>query len=408
MDHFEYIGRILGVRPEMLSGLDGEMQRRTGRAGVIERVAKENERAIKKTLQGLSPREASAPNVKKALREIVVVHERRLLDFLETIEGENEFERAANLARKMTNVSVNGFFLRREHGKEILGAHKPENLLKFLGAQDIEEVLSKHDITEVFSVLRFIESDAWMHKTFDVAYSRFTPDDFEERDIEIKVLGPEWRKIAEQFVAKKHHNLSHLKEFGVIFINPIKENVPGKFLRDFALILHYFHEISFYSDLFRKYSGEPDFAEKFKALLRGDVKEAKVVAPGEWLIVQQYLAKNNPEDKRLFLPRVNPESVHWMRGERDLTSYAFPGGVPDFSSWFDMDWVADMYGGELVSFDLEDNAMSLVSFGEQVPGSFSYHQKEALWTKIFFVYAGGEAAAEKLLIEHFSEGVIKF
>ena len=50
-------------------------------------------------------------------------------------------------------------------------------------------------------------------------------------------------------------------------------DVPGKFLRDFALLLHYFHEIEFYSKLFKKYSAEENFAEKFKSLLRGDVKE---------------------------------------------------------------------------------------------------------------------------------------
>jgi hypothetical protein len=81
----------------------------------------------------------------------------------------------------------------------------------------------------------------------------------------------------------------------------------------------------------------------------------------------------------------------------------------DLSFWDDMDWVGEVYeDGTVVSFDLEDNAMSLASAGEQVPGSFSYHQREALWTKIFFAYAGGEQEAEKLLIENFDKGVIKF
>ena len=71
-----------------------------------------------------------------------------------------------------------------------------------------------------------MESDEWMHETFEVAYSGFTAADFEERPIEIKVLGKEWHEVAKQFVAKKHHNVSHLKEFGVIFLNPIQERTP--------------------------------------------------------------------------------------------------------------------------------------------------------------------------------------
>ena len=70
-------------------------------------------------------------------------------------------------------------------------------------------------------------------------------------------------------------------------------NVPGKFIRDFALILHYFHEIEFYSKLFKKYAGQIDFAGKLKSLLRGDVSESENTAPGEWLIVQRYLWKEN-------------------------------------------------------------------------------------------------------------------
>jgi len=250
-----------------------------------------------------------------------------------------------------------------------------------------------------------------MHQTFEEVYSHFTPDDFEEREVEVRVLGPEWHDISEKFVAKKHHNLSHLKEFGVIFLNPINEDIPGKFLRDFALFLHYFHEISFYSKLFKKYASEDGFSDKLKSLLRGDVAEVYKTSPGEWLIVQRYLYKENPNDPRLYIPRVNPESIHWMRGERDLTLFRSEEARLDLSLWHDLDWIGGIFdhgNEEVVSFDLEDNAMSLVSFMEGKNESFNYHQREAMWTKIFFAYVGGEEEAEKLLIENFDKGVIKF
>ena len=189
-------------------------------------------------------------------------------------------------------------------------------------------------------------------------------------------------------------------------------DIPGKFLRDFALLLHYFHEIEFYSKLFKKYSVEPDFAEKFKSLLRGDVKELMDVSQkNTWLIVQRYLVKDNPQDPRLFQPRVNPESIHWTKGERDLVDISEKtGGKVDLSLWFNLDWVGGLFEGEageeVVSFDLEDNAMSLVSFMEGKKEALTYHQREAMWTKIFAEYAGGEEKLEEMILDNFDKGYI--
>ena len=406
----EDITKILGVDGMMLERLEAEMARRTGHAGILKKVAERNAGIIGRTLDVLDSKNRSASHVRSVLRNTILRHEKHLMSFVEKGTGRNEFEKAAHLAKKIAK-SGRGFFLKKELAGEILKERRPDNLLAYLGAKSVDEALKKHDVTELFSALRFIETDEWMHETFDVAYGNFTAKDFEERDIEIRVLGPEWKTVSEQFVAKKHHNVSHLKEFGVIFLNPIRENIPGKFLRDFALLLHYFHEIEFYSKLFRKYSREDNFAEKFKMLLRGDVPEIYKAEKCEWLIVPRYLAKIDPKDPRLFLPRVNPESLHWARGERDLTSFRAPEANLDLSIWHNLDWVGGIFedgGDEVVSFDLEDNAMSLVSFMEGKDESFNYHQRESMWTKLFEECAGGEEKMEELLMENFDKGIIKF
>lgn len=410
MDQLADLGKILGVEKNMLEDLGHEMEKRTGRAGILEKVAENNAAQMEKTLTALHAAGRSAEEVTGTLRNAIAEHEKHLLtNVLPGIEGDTEFHKAARLARQIATCGK-GFFLKKELGVEILHQREPQKLLAYLGVKNIDEALKNHDITEIFSTLRFIESEEWMHETFDAAYNNFTAADFEERDIEISVLGPEWKTVSAEFVKKKHHNVSHLKEFGVIFVNPIKEDVTGKFLRDFALLLHYFHEIDFYSKLFRKYSAEPDFAKNFKELLRGDVPEKNSVAPGEWLMVQRYLWKINPQDPRLFLPRVNPESVHWARGERDLTAVKGPAATLNLGMWHDLDWVGGIFAGsdEVVSFDLEDTVMSLVSFMEGQNQSMNYHHRESLWTKVFEEYAGGEEGMEKLLIENFNKGVIAF
>lgn len=410
MEPCKILARILGVDIRMLEELNNKMSKSIGRSGVLEKLCRENQRTINFVLKKFDSQETSAAHVKGVLRKIIYTHEGELLKFLEIIEGKNQFEKAVALARKIANVPK-GFFLKKDCAVEILKKRKPENLLRYLNVSTVEEAISKYDISELFGALRFVESDEWMHQTFEEAYSHFTPADFEEREIEVNVLGPEWREVSKKFVAKKHHNVSHLKEFGVIFLNPISEDIPGKFLRDFALFLHYFHEISFYSKLFKKYTVQKDFAEKLKSLLRGDVPEIYKVSPGEWLIVQKYLHKENPNDPRLYLPRVNPESIHWLRGERDLTLFKSEEANLDLSLWHDLDWVGGVFDHgdeEVVSFDLEDNAMSLVSFMEGKNESFNYHQRAAMWTKLFFAYVGGEENAEKLIIDNFDKGVVRF
>jgi hypothetical protein len=411
----EYLSKILNVDESVLINLEAEMLKRTGQSGILTKVAEENEALINKTLNLLNSNERSANHVRMVLREAAFLHEKFFLEFLEIIEGKTRFEKAIKIARKIAKVPP-GIFLKKEKAEEFLLQNEAPNLLKYLNCRTMEEVLARYDVFEIWSALRFVESNEWMHQTFEKIYSNLSLNDFEKRDIEIKVLGEEWADLAQKFVAKKHHNVSHLKEFGVIFLNPITENIPGKFLRDFALLLHYFHEINFYSNMFLRYMNDPQFTEKFKSLLRGDVKEYKDLNSLDkdkfhWIIVQRYLWKEDPKDPRLFLPRVNPESLHWARGERDLGLISGVGKKLDLNLWYNLDWVGGIFQDgedEVISFDLEDNVMSAVAFAENKNDYFNYHQREAMWTKIFSEYVGGEENLEKLLIENFFNGVISF
>ncbi len=420
MNPNEKIAKILGVTDKTLEDFVQSISVSTGKTGIIEKISQENDAIISKTLKEInSTAPPTAAHVRGELQKIIFYHEKQFLNFLNSVEGQTEFEKAANLSRSLAQVGQ-GFFLKKDFIKDIFKKRRPDNLLVYLGLNSVDDLLKMDDLVEAFSALRFVESDEWMHQTFEEAYSNFTASDFEERDIEIKVLSERWHDIAKKFVEKKHHNVSHLKEFGVIFLNPIKMDIPGKFLRDFALLLHYFHEIEFYSKLFRRYSAAADFSGKFKALLRGDVKELTDVSPkNSWLIVQRYLVKENPQDPRLFIPRINPESIHWAKGERDLVSVSEKsGGKVDLGLWHNLDWVGGLFldngsdpsmkvgASKMVSFDLEDNAMSLVSFMEGKNENLTYHQREALWTKIFAEYAGGEDKLEQLLIENFDRGFI--
>ena len=399
------IAEMLGVPKEKLEELEKAMTEK-GFEPALEKVEKENKELIEQALGefGLSEN-AAAQEVRDALTRKAEEGDNQLYEFLGIDRTNIDFQKVAGAAREIATENE-GFFLKKEYGEQILREREPEALLDYLGYKSIEELLGKEDITEIFSALRFTETDKWMHKTFEVAYTKFTPKDFEKRPIELKVLGPQWEEVAKKYVAKKHHNVSHLKEFGVIFLNPIAQSGAGKFVRDFALLLHYFHEIAFYSKLFVRYAALPDFNQQFISLLRGDVPEVERALPGTWLIIQRYLWKENPQDPRLFLPHVNPEAMHWRKAEQDLVKFGEQHEEIDLEFWDKLWSVAGFFPKELVSFDLEDNAMMAAHKAEGKAIVLSYHQHEALWNKLFAAYAGGYEGLERSLIENMDKGVI--
>lgn len=224
-----------------------------------------------------------------------------------------------------------------------------------------------------------------------------------------------WLSVVEKFLEKKYHNISHLKEYGIIFVIPLPIDTPGETMRMFTLILHYLHEVPFYSALFRKFMKDDDFILKLQSLLRGDVSEDKMPDGGKlvWRVVQRYLAKDDKSDFRLFEPHVNPEAEHWFRAEEDLGRLSRMLGKNEgrlsLGYWMGLDFVGDFFystssgQAELVSFDLIDLIMSIVKKGEI---KYLYHQQEALWNKLFSEYMGRERM-NRLIEENIISGFIK-
>ena len=384
-DSLNRLAKILRVKPEALLELDRKMNETLlrqgfgGQGGVIEKIARENDLLVERALAelGLS-REASAAEVRGALQAKIIELDKRLPS-----DWQGLADKASSLVEDKT-----GFFIKKQKAIELLEKYPPQNI-----------PVDKNDIESVFAALRFTQTNEWMHKFFDLAYNDLKPEDFEERPIQLKVLEEKWLDVAEKFLEKKYHNVSHLKELGIIFIIPLKLDTPGEALRVFTLLLHYLNEVPFYSKLFREFAAEEDFVEKLKSLLRGDVLEE---VRGDWLIIQRYLAKDDENDLRLLMPHVNPEAEHWFKAQESLAKLG-----PEFAFWRDLDFVGDFFGppagGELVSFDLIDMIMTLVK-RDQV--KYLYHQQEALWNKIFIGYFGREKM-NQLVEENIVKGYIE-
>ena len=420
------LARILRTQPEALLDLERKMEKLTGKSGVMERIVEENKTLVGQMLRELNlPRsDQSAKNIHNALIGYIKNMDERLYDFLDKPDLSKMSGRCGKLCETALALAKPGpgFFIKKEKAVEMLEKFPPQSMLDFFGCKTVAELVEQKGLSSVFSALRFTQNTEWMHKFFDEAYNDLTAGDFEEREVELKVLEPEWLDAAGKFLEKKYHNLSHLKELGVIFIIPIQIDTPGETLRMFTLLLHYLNEVPFYSGLFKKFSKEQDFAGKVKSLLRGDVPEGKLPESENIAIriVQRYLAKDDPNDFRLIEPHINPEAEHWYKAEGDLAgilntpSFAKASDRQAFASWQKLDFVGGFFPSfakasegkpdeELVSFDLIDLTMSLAKKGEI---KYLYHQQEALWNKIFIEYLGRDKLNE-LVEENIVDGFIK-
>lgn len=411
------IARILRTKPEVILDVDERMSRITGKTMVMEKIVEENEILCWRTLDelGLPKAKATASTVNQMLIERLRHMDGDLFDFLDKPDLATMSETCGKLCDTalFLNDPQKGFFIKKEKAVAMLEKFPPQNMLDFFGYKTVAELIAKEGFTSVFCALRFAQDQPWMHQFFEKAYGELTADDFEWREVVIKVLETKWLEVAERFLEKKYHNLSHLKELGIIFIIPLPIDTPGETMRMFTLLLHYLNEVPFYAKLFQKFSEGSDFSANLKSLLRGDVPDNPLPVSEKamtWRIVQRYLAKDDENDPRLFEPHINPEAEHWHKATGDMakivTIFQEKGHLMGF--WHGLDWVgnffADERGGEsLVSFDLIDLTMGLVQNGSI---KYLYHQQEALWNKIFVEYLGGERLSQ-LIEENIIDGFIK-
>ncbi|MEK7138673.1 MAG: hypothetical protein AAB799_00650 [Patescibacteria group bacterium] len=418
LDAYNKISRILRVPPELILNLDQKMSMLSDQEGVIEDISNQNDILVSRTLteMGLS-KESKAEEVYKALVNRLIDLDRQLYEALDRPDLAKMSIACGKLCEMAFKVFTppRGLFIKREKVAELLDKYKPDNLLNHFGYLSARELIEKEGFASVVSALRFTQSKEWMHKFFEESYSSLTPNDFEERNVELIVLDQKWLDVAEKFLEKKYHNISHLKEYGIIFIIPLPIDTPGETLRMFTLILHYLHEVPFYSALFRRFMKDTDFILKLQSLLRGDVPEGKMPDGGKivWRVVQRYLAKDNESDFRLFEQHVNPEAEHWFKAEEDLGRLSRMLGKNEdrlnLGYWTGLDFVGDFFpsasSGQatLVSFDLIDLIMSVVKKGQI---KYLYHQQEALWNKIFSEYMGRERM-NQLVEENIFNGFIK-
>ncbi len=413
---YRRLAKILRIQPDDLFRLDERIRPYSIKEDIIESVIKINEERMIAFLKKLGlDITASAELVSRRVEHLLAKSEQILFKYF----GKPDFAKPPTLQKFINGAEDlvagrTGYFLKKDVARKMILETPPPNLLRLLGYSSTKELLEREDIYEIYALLRVVEDRNWMNTEFILNYNNISPLDFEPREIEIILVQTKWRELFKDFVEKKYHNLSHLKELGVVFILPINPEGSGFWLRVFSLLLHYIFEIKFYSALFQHYTKSEGFNEKFQSALRGDIvsleslEKLRAQNKPTCLIIQRYLAKENKEDPRLVFPHVNPEAFHWEKAEAALSRLSRDVSGLELDLFEGLSFVGDYFRSEregeiLVSFDLIDNIMALVKEEEMI--KYLYHHQEALWNNLFKEYLGAENL-EKLVLENFEKGYI--
>lgn len=303
------------------------------------------------------------------------------------------------------DMPKSGLFLKLGVAKAMLRHQPPPAIMNRLGYDTVDELLTQEDVREIYGALRFAESPEWLNNFIEL-YRDLDITQFEVRDIVVLPFNAKkWGDIAEKFIHKKLHNITNLKELGVIVVMPVTSfKMPGIALKVTPLILHYFNEIHLYSAFFKLIGHRPDFGQVLVETLIADTPPNIHLKTGRsvhWRVIQRYFGKlpheHHPE---IFQPHLQPEDLHWRKAE----SYLFQID-PELSFWDGLDYVGIEQGGETIALNLMDVALSY-SNGLKFRDRYLYHFRESLWNEIFIRYFG-QPEMENEILRHLDNEIIK-
>lgn len=293
-------------------------------------------------------------------------------------------------------VARDCWVLKRSVAKKLLKTMPPKQLMKHLGHHSVDSMLKHENIDEIYTALRFSEGPEWLNK-YDELFKTVTPSDFETREISIVVMDHDkYVDLAEHFVEKKFHNITHTKEMGTIVVVPMKvDRMKGITLKSLPLLLHYINEVRLYSAFFKLKQVQPNFGEIVVNTLIADPGNAAEMAGQyvHWRVIQRYFGKlkDGEQHPEAFEPHVQPEDLHWRKAEEMLTFID-----PEMSFWVDQDYVGKLYDGKPLTFNLMDVSLSY-SNEETYDTFYSYHFRESLWNELFTRYMGANNLREQVL-----------
>ncbi len=395
------LSELLGATEPLFSLSVRQLEHESGKPGVDVRLSAEIIGKIRLVTEqlGLDPNDTTPKELYFGLLNRVAEDNKRIKKQLLKVDEDND--RIRDLVPPMVAIAKSAkipkscWVLKRSVAKKFLKKMPPKQMMKHLGYRSIDSMLKNEPFDEMYSALRFSEGADWLNR-YNEMFRSIKPTDFEQRNINIVVMDHEkWVDLAAEYSHKKKHNVTHVKELGVIVVVPMRqEKMRGLPLKTLPLLLHYINEIRLYSAFFKLKSTHPHFGAEVVDTLIADPGKAAVMAGSNvhWRVIQRYFGKLNGEKHpEQFEPHVQPEDLHWRRAEEVLYNLD-----PKMEFWRDLDYVALNVKNGPVALNLLDIAFAY-SNDEPFTERYYYHFRESLWNEIFMRYMSEKVLEEQIL-----------
>jgi len=394
----KFLSELLNAKEPLFSLAIKELERVSGRKSADVRLQAEiiqkAHSAIKEL--GLDPKDATGKEIYFALVAKIKEHDEHLAKRMGVSAGDKPIKLSRAIKKTVlgSKVSRRAWVLKKSVAKGFIRRMPPPNIMKLLGYRSVDSMLKKEKLEEIFGALRFAENAGWLER-FNENYARLKPSDFVSRDIEIVIMPDRWANVCEPFIKKKKHNITHLKELGIILMLPVKAaSLPGMSIWSGSLLFHYINEIRLYSAFFKLKQVCSDFGKIFVDTLNADPDLGPIMVGHNihWRVIQRYFGKLKDEyHPEIFEPHLQPEDLHWRNAEAELYKID-----PELKFWQDLDYVGLMYDGRPVAFNMMDIAASYTNRTEYEQREI-YHFRESLWNEIFARYLGEKTLRDQVL-----------
>lgn len=395
------LSQLLAAEEPLFSRALADLEAKSGHPSVDIRLAAKITATVHRKINelALDPEDTTGKELYHALQALVRLHDQYLAHAIGTDANASLHEQLLHIKQTIDNLPLpnKAWVIKHSVAKKLLKAQPPKKVMKQLGYKSVDSLLKRENISEILASTRFLETKSWLNK-FTKSYHKLGPSDFEIRSIEIFVIDKaRYGDSAQAFIMQQKHNITHLKEMGVILILPLPiEHMRGATITIMPFVLHYINEIRSYSAFFKMQQVRPDFGAVLVDTILNDPHHAAKIGGKDihWRIIQRHFGSQDPASHpELFEPHVQPEDLHWRKAESIVYWLE-----PALKFWEDLDYVAALYPDGIVSLGLMDNAVSYcngLEYGQHSVGHF----RSSLWNTIYAEYIGQENFESQVLSE---------
>lgn len=377
------LSELLGIEHLQLAQTLQSLEAASGRRGHDIRLTTEVAGHVRQKLQqlGLDPHDTTPEELRQALSSRLQRDEGLLRGVLHISSGASPAHALDAIAMHLTEKQYlhTSFALKASVAKRLLRKMPPKRAMKLLGYRSLDSLLKHEPMPSIYAAAWLGESLAWRGR-FLAQYDKLTPSDFEVRRISLTALtSPRWQKLGQELADMGTQTVAVFNDLAAIVLLPVSELSNGQVIATTALALNAANDVASVGSYMKLQQVQPNFGNLAAEAAQSEpLTNAELSGqPVAWRLLHQFYARlsDRPDALAVFEPHVQASDLGWRSAEETLADIH-----PALEFWQDTQYSALTAGGETVSLNILDVAMSAA------PGQLQHFMAKHLWQELQLRY----------------------